>query len=84
MLFRIKAIHEIEAQYIVEAESYNAAVTKLCGSDPIAEYTQGTFGPDDEGLERQGIKVEDVWCNGPGPSGRIQVTRDWEVEHIDG
>ena len=82
MKFSVRAIHEIEATYEVEAGSHDEAVEKLCSSEPIAEYTQGIFGPDEHGLADQGIKVLNIWCNGPGPGGPQYTRRSWEVEEV--
>lgn len=82
MKFSVKAIHEIEATYEVEADSHDAAIEKLCASDPIAEYSQGTFGPDEYDLADKGIRVLEIWMNGPGPSGRQYTRRDWDVEEV--
>lgn len=84
MRYEIEALHEIQARYIVEADSHEEAIEKLCNSEPIVEYSQGTFGPDEYGLKRQNIEIKDIWCGGPGPSGRASMRRDWDVEELDG
>jgi hypothetical protein len=82
--YRIKAMHEVYCDYIVEAENEDAAIEKLCRiEEPWTSYSGGElFGADDALLEHHGIEIdlEESWVSGVCASKRQTHTYPhWEV-----
>ncbi len=87
--YRIKAMHEVYCDYIVDADNEDEAVEKLCRvEDPWTSYSGGElFGADDHLLELHGIEIdlEDSWVSGVGAvKRRTDTYPNWEVtEEVD-
>lgn len=82
--YRIKAMHEVHCDYIVEAENEDAAIEELCRiEEPWTSYSGGElFGADDALLEHHGIEIdlENSWVSGVRAlKKRTHTCPDWEV-----
>lgn len=87
--YRIKAMHEVYCDYIVDADNEDEAVEKLCRvEEPWTSYSGGElFGADEHLLELHGIEIdlEDSWVSGVcALRQQTHTCPDWEVtEEVD-
>jgi len=79
--FVIRARHEVEITYEVEAETFDEALETLCNKELFTEHGNNLFGPSDFVMEEHGIEITDTECYGdPGPTGRLWTQRDWDYD----
>ena len=85
-VYEVKTSFTIYANFKVPADSFEAALDKLCNKELLTEYGGcGSLctGFDECKLEEEGITVEIDNVDGdPSPTGRECVRRDWDYREF--
>lgn len=81
--YRIKVYHELYCDYIVESDSEEAAIEKLCRHEDLWTSYGDTWGPHERALEYSGIEcdTEETWVSGPFATSHDTIRLPkWDVE----